>query len=334
MTNLTERYLEAALRSIPEAKRGDVDRELRSSIADAVEERVGAGEDRRAAERAVLEGLGDPYVLASAYTGRPNFLIGPELFPLYRMFVQRGLATVVPIVGFILLAVTYADTGDLGDAIGAGISAAINVAIQIGFWTTLTFIFLERADTARQARTELVEKSGRWTVERLPEQTPGRMTTTETVSEVITALITIGGLLWVRSISVPGGSGAEIPLLAPDPTLFWYPVWIGVLLAQAVLHVIVFTVGRWTMPLAIGFTALQLSFALPAVYLALKGMLINPAFAAEIGWPPLAQGDGVVMLSVAVGATLASAWEIVNVFIRVRNGRPIGATIRAWTRSF
>jgi len=35
MISLTERYLAAALRSIPDAQRADVDRELRSSIADA-----------------------------------------------------------------------------------------------------------------------------------------------------------------------------------------------------------------------------------------------------------------------------------------------------------
>ncbi|MBA3852357.1 MAG: hypothetical protein H0X59_08335 [Chloroflexi bacterium] len=42
MISLTERYLAAALRSIPDAQRADVDRELRSSIADAVEDRVAA----------------------------------------------------------------------------------------------------------------------------------------------------------------------------------------------------------------------------------------------------------------------------------------------------
>lgn len=333
MTNWTERYLEAALRSIPEAKRTDVERELRSSIADALEERVATGEDRGAAERAVLEGLGDPYQLASGYTGRPNYLIGPELFSIYRTFLPRLLGAVVPLVGLIIVAVTMADSGDLGDALGAGISAAIGVAIQIAFWTTATFIFLERADTAREARTELVEKAGRWKVERLPEKESGRMTAGETVGEVVTALITIGGLLFLRSISVPGAAGAEISLFEPILTNFWYPIWIAVLLAQAVLHIIVFTVGRWTIPLAAGFAALQLAFALPLIYLATRGILVNPAFAAEIGWPPMAQGDGVVMLAVAVGTAIASAWEIAGAFIRARNGRPLGATIRAWTRS-
>lgn len=97
----TERYLDAALKSIPAAKRADVECELRSSIEDGIEERLGAGEDRAAAERAVLQGLGDPSVLASGYTGKPNYLIGPELFPVWRSVVPKILGTAVPIVAFI-----------------------------------------------------------------------------------------------------------------------------------------------------------------------------------------------------------------------------------------
>ena len=40
----------AALRGIPDKQRPDVEQELRSSIADAVEDRVGAGEERAAAD--------------------------------------------------------------------------------------------------------------------------------------------------------------------------------------------------------------------------------------------------------------------------------------------
>src|SRR5213594_473675 len=101
----TQRYLAAVLHSIPEPKRTDVERELRSSIADAVEERVAAGEEAVAAERAVLEGLGDPAQLAGAYTGQPTYLIGPELFPLYRRFVPRLIAVLVPIAAIVMMVV-------------------------------------------------------------------------------------------------------------------------------------------------------------------------------------------------------------------------------------
>src|SRR5438093_1573920 len=144
----TERYLTAVLRSIPGPKRADVERELRSSIADAVEERVTAGEDAVAAERAVLEGLGDPTQLAGAYTGQPTYLIGPELFPLYRKFVPRLIVILVPIAAIVMLVVKLAGGGDIGDAITAGLSGAISTGINIAFWASLTFVFLEWAGPA------------------------------------------------------------------------------------------------------------------------------------------------------------------------------------------
>ena len=331
--NWTDRYLAAVLRSIPEDKRADVERELRSSITDAIDERVGAGEDVVAAERSVLEGLGDPSKLAAGYTGRPNHLIGPELFPLYRFIVPRLIAAAMPIAGLILAAVELLRGGDYGDAVGAGISGAINVAIMIAFWATLTFVVLERADAAREAREEIVAKTGTWRLEYLPETAPGRVTAGEAFGEVISVLITIGGLFLFRELAVSSGAGPEIPLAGPDVTLFWFPVLLAVLVGLAVLQFVVYIAGRWTMTLAGVFAALELAFAVPMVWLALTGRLINPAFAEHIGYPGLTAGDGVVMLSIAVGATLVTAWEIIGAFLRARGARPLGSIFRMSGRS-
>src|SRR5438093_4311494 len=212
----TQRYLAAVLHSIPEPKRTDVERELRSSIADAVEERVAAGEDAVAAERAVLEGLGDPTQLAGAYTGQPTYLIGPELFPLYRKFVPRLIVILVPIAAIVMLVVKLAGGGDIGDAIAAGISGAISTGINIAFWASLTFVFLEWAGPARQARTELVAATGRWTLERLPKVSTGRISVSEAAGEIVTVLITLGIFIFIAQLSTTDSSGAAVPLLAPS----------------------------------------------------------------------------------------------------------------------
>lgn len=47
-------------------------------------------------------------------------------------------------------------------------------------------------------------------------------------------------------------------------------------------------------------------------------VLINPAFADALGWPPLADGNGPVMLSIAAGTVLVTAWEIFDGFRRAR----------------
>ncbi len=77
---LTDRYVETAMRTVPEGQRADLAAELRASIDDQLEARVAQGELRDAAERAVLTDLGDPEKLAADYTDRPLWLIGPRYY--------------------------------------------------------------------------------------------------------------------------------------------------------------------------------------------------------------------------------------------------------------
>lgn len=323
MISLTERYLAAALRGIPERQRADVEGELRSSIADAVEDRVEAGEDRATAERAVLEGLGHPAKLAAEYAGRPLYLIGPELYLVYRFLLLRLVGIVVPIVFVVLTAVELLGGSGYGGALLDGAGGALTIGVQLAFWVTLVFAFLERADAARDARDEIVGASGRWTVDMLPDPAADRVSVGDAVGEVVTVVLTVGGLLFLRNLSWVTDSAGEVPLFDAALTDTWFPVLIGILVATAVLHVLVFAVGRWAVPLAAGFTVLELAFAVPVIVLALNGTLINPAFAAEIGWPPLAERDGPVMLVVAVMTTLVTAWEIFDAWRRsLRSPRP------------
>jgi len=317
MTSLTERYLAAALRGIPERQRSDVEGELRSSVTDAVEDRVAAGEDRVAAEKAVLEGLGNPARLAAEYAGRPLHLIGPELFLVWRYVLLRLVAVVVPTVFLVITAVELMGGAGYPGALIEGIGVALSTGVQLAFWVTLVFAFIERADAARDARKEIVGASGRWTVDMLPDPTAERVSVGDMVGELFTTVLTIGGLLFLRDVSWARGANDEvIPLFDPALTDFWFPVLIAILAALAVVQVVVYVVGRWTIPLAIGSSVLSVAFALPVIVLALNGTLINPAFAAEIGWPPLAEQDGIVMLAIAAGVTVVTAWEIFDAFRR------------------
>jgi hypothetical protein len=307
------------LRGVPERQRADVEGELRSSIDDAVEDRVGAGEDRSTAERAVLESLGNPVRLAAEYAGRPLHLIGPELFLVYRDLLVRLVGIVVPIVLVVLTTAELLGGTGLVGALLAGIGGAVNIGVHLAFWVTLVFAFIERADAARDARTEIAGASSRWTVDMLPEPGSDRIGAGDTAGEVFSVLLSIGGLLFLRGLSsVTDAGGAVVPVFDPALTTFWFPVLIALLAATAVVHVVVYLVGRWTIPIAAGYTVLELAFAIPVIGLALSGTLINPAFAAEIGWPPLAERDGPVMLVIAISATLVTAWEIFDAFRRAR----------------
>jgi hypothetical protein len=84
---------------------------------------------------------------------------------------------------------------------------------------------------------------------------------------------------------------------------------------------VVYLVGRWTVPLVTAFAILESAFAVPVIVLALKGAIINPAFAEEIGWRPLAEGDGPAMLALAAGVLLVTAWEIISAVRRAIRSR-------------
>ena len=320
MTSLTERYLAATLRGIPEKQRPDVDRELRSSIADAVEDRVANGEDRAAAEIAVLEELGNPTRLATGMTGRPLYLIGPDLFIAYRYILFLLLGIVVPIVGVVAALVEINAGGGIGQALLAGIGGALSVGVQIAFWVTLAFAVVERVDPATWKDTDLKQLSEPWTVEHLPElPSSGAVSVGETVGEIVTVGISIGGLLYLRDWSwVSDASGDPVPLLNPALWDFWFPALIALLALQAVFHIVKLAMGRWTISLAIVNTVLLAAVAVPLTVLAVTGSLINPAFAAAIGWPQLAEGDGVAMLAVAATTILVSGWEAIDGFRKAR----------------
>ena len=328
MTELTERYLAAALRGIPEAQRTDVERELRSSIADALEDRVGAGENSTDAEKAVLEGLGDPTRLAAGIAGRPLWLIGPDLFVEYRQLLVMLLSIVMPIVGVIQVAVGLSGGEDLIGALLAGVGGALTVGLHIFFWVTITFAAVERFDAMREAREEITGAAGRWTVARLPALPANRVSAAETVGEVLTTALSIGGILFLNGLTVPGTAGDAIPLFNPDLWSFWTPALVAILASLAGLQIVVFMMGRWTTPLASANAVLQLAFSVPVIALALTGLLINPAFADAIEWPPLAEGRGPAMLSLAAGVVLVAAWEIFDGYRRARRADAGAAGLR------
>jgi len=314
----TDRYLAEVLRSIPDPKRADVERELRSSISDALEERIEAGEDSASAERAVLEGLGDPAQLAAGYAGRPTYLIGPDLLPIWRRFLTRALLVAVPAAALVIGGLAAIGNGTGVGAIGSAITGAINVGIQTTFWMTAFFVFLEWAGPARQARAEIVAASGRWTVERLPKVAAGRISIGETAGEIATVLISIGVLVFASTLSTTDISGVQVALFSPNFRAVWLPILVVTLALRGIDYIRAYNTGRWTRPQAAYHGLVHLAFGILVVTLALTGWIVTPEFGGIIGVPSLADGDGPVMRAVALGAGLVTAYEIVRVFVRAR----------------
>ena len=81
-SSLTDRYVNATVRSLDDEQRAEVERELRTTIEDMIDGRLQAGAPSRPdAEREVLVELGDPVRLAAGYSGPPAVPHRPHRLP-------------------------------------------------------------------------------------------------------------------------------------------------------------------------------------------------------------------------------------------------------------
>ena len=312
MTELTDRYVTAALRTIPEKQRDDIEAELRASIGDAIDARVDNGEEKASAERAVLTELGDPDRLASNYTGAPGFLIGPDLYFDYRRLITVLFLTVVPlsIVAVGLAKVIAGD--DLLSAAGASLRTGFLVALHVGFWTTIGFAAVERFSDK--------EAAPQWSLASLPSATEVRsIKFGDTIAAVVFLGLAMAAIIIQRTASpFAAGDGSPIPVLEPALWSFWMPFLLSVMAAELVFEFVKYRVGHWTWGLAGVNTAIGLLFAAPAIYLLVTGQFFNPDFFDALGWPSGPVVDSSLTIWAVVGIVAVTLWDIFDAFRRAR----------------
>ncbi|MET8358308.1 permease prefix domain 1-containing protein [Micromonospora sp. NPDC005171] len=311
MNTLTDRYLAATLRSVPAQRRNEIASELRASIDDMIEGRTDGGQDATTAEREVLTELGNPDVLAARYADRRLQLIGPTYYLLWLRLLKLLLSFIPALVGTIFAVVQVAEGKGFG-AIGPGLVVAMQVAVQITFWLTLTFAIIERTQTA----VALPE----WTVDQLPDAPVRRgIPLADTIASVVMLAVTIGYLplqqfhSWVRDTN-----GENIPILDPALWSFWLPALIVVLVASAIFEVVKYRIGRWTWTLFGVKALLNLAFSVPLIWLALSDRLLNPALAERLSWLADTDNRDVLAAIIAVTTAVIMIWDLIDTAIKTR----------------
>jgi hypothetical protein len=95
--NLIDRYVHEVGRHLPRQNRLDIQEELRSHIVDTLEGRYAkAAEAASESETAdLLKEMGPPRKIAAQYAPQTQYLIGPALYPLFRMVAGIVLAAVL-----------------------------------------------------------------------------------------------------------------------------------------------------------------------------------------------------------------------------------------------
>jgi hypothetical protein len=312
---LTDRYVWAVLKSLPEAKRSDIDRELRASIADDVDARVAAGENADAAEKAVLTELGEPMRLAAGYAGRPLALIGPDLYVDYVRLLKLLLVIVVPIVAittFVINALTGEEPGTL---IGGTIGLVLSVGVHLCFWVTVVFVLVERTGAAKSSG---LKRNAPFDPDELPAistgTTGGR---SELIASLVFSLLVPVALVWQHiSSNFEDADGAPIPVINPDLWSFWLPYLIALAVLTAMFAVVLYRVGRWTWPLVVINAIITIATIGPIVWLVATGSALNAAYLDRLGWADFvaAGSPGATIASIALVAI--AGWAIADSAIK------------------
>jgi hypothetical protein len=325
---LTDRYVWAVLRSLPEAKRSDIDRELRASIADDIDARVAGGEDPVAAERAVLLDLGEPMRLAAGYVGRPLALIGPDLYVDYVRLLKLLLGIVLPIVTVTLFVVNALSGAEPGELVGGIIGVVLGVGVHLCFWVTLVFVVIERTGAAKRNGATGYPGTTRFDPDELPAiatgSTGGR---SELIASLVFALLVPVALVWQQNSSnFRDPDGAPIPVIDPALWSFWLPYLIVLTLLTGVFAVVLYRVGRWTWPLAAVNAVLTIATIGPIAWLVWTGAALNEAYLDRLGWADFvaAGSPSATLTAVALGGI--GAWAIIDSVIKtVRASRAANA---------
>ena len=209
-------------------------------------------------------------------------LIGPELFLDYTRLLRTLFVTIVPIVAAVVGLVQVVGGGPVGSMIGTTVGAAITTTVHIFFWTTLAFAAIERTQAVRGPLT------GPWTPAMLPEPPPSRRARFGELMAETVALVLFGSLLLLAPRLSPksDADGNPINILSPWlwETGFVY-VFIGLVVASLGLSY-ANHYARWSAPLSIAATIVDLAAPLALIWLAANDRMLNPAFIEAVGWTP------------------------------------------------
>jgi len=157
---LIDRYVNTVGRQLPRKNRADIQAELKSTLIDTLEARS-EGEPSEEQVVALLTEFGPPDKVAASYWPESQYLIGPKLYPLFRMSLGIALLVFV-IVQLVLFGVVVIFNQQplqilelIGDIVGSGFTT-IGVVV-------LVFAVLQRLDVKPDIEQE------EWDPRELPE---------------------------------------------------------------------------------------------------------------------------------------------------------------------
>ena len=265
---LIDLYIQEVTRRLPEKNRKDIALELRSTIEDMLPDGYTEKEVKE-----VLEKMGNPATLASGYSDQPQHLVGPRYFDMYKTVLKMGLP-ISAIITFISFVATQVVGFNGEEAIinvvitilSKGLVTVLYTALQVFFWTTLSFAIAERIDPSKD-QEPLTFNMKKWTPDDLkdiPYMPKERM---------ISKIEVFGGLFWTAIWSTVyfyadhlvgvyrGGSEGLVfvtPIFDQQVLQSYWPAVVIIIVMEVLLALYKLVIAKWTMKMSLFNTALQM----------------------------------------------------------------------------
>ncbi len=203
--NLINRYVSEVGKHLPLVMgREDIEKELRSTLEDMLEER--AEKEGRAADEGMeielLKEYGAPQKVAETYNPHP-YLIGPRIFPLFIMILKISIFGVLigmSVVTIIELITEIANMDhDYIKIILQGVARMLEVSMSAFGYIVVTFAIIERF--VPDFKVDIEEQ--KWDPTSLTEEpAPHAVKRGELVSEIVFTIIGLAFLNWALQLPV------------------------------------------------------------------------------------------------------------------------------------
>jgi hypothetical protein len=188
---IIDRYVAEVGRSLPEKTRPDIEREIRSALEDALEDRSQAASHAPDEEMAaaLLKEFGSPAKVAASYQPA-RYLVGPRLFPTF-LTVLKIVLVVIAVLMVVQFGFSTSRPGldliDFGRILGESILGFMQAAMQ--FFGTLVIVFAILEWTAPKSWNPL----GEWDPRKLKPVTPeaSKIKMGEYIGEIVANVIAI-----------------------------------------------------------------------------------------------------------------------------------------------
>jgi len=144
--DLIERYVNNVGRKLPRKGRDDVKAELNSLIRDTADDRY-KGKATEDDIVALLQEFGSPDEMAASYRPAGQYLIGPELFPIFKLVIGAVLlAVTIGLTVALVMAVIFGDreSVDIGERLLNALSVYFQAWLSVFASVVVVFAILQR----------------------------------------------------------------------------------------------------------------------------------------------------------------------------------------------